>query len=314
MDREKKKEATKEKKRVALMSVFAAVILTGGKFVIGILTNSLGILSEALHSALDLVAAVITYFSVRVSDKPADKKHNYGHGKVENLSAFLETILLLITCAWIIYEATHRILSGKGLELDTTQTIFSFIIVITSIVIDAWRSRKLYKVAKKHKSQALEADALHFSTDIWSSAVVLLGLVCVKIYEWTHLPVFFYADSFAALIVAVIVLFVSYQLGKRAIDVLMDKAPQDTINIVVEILERYSEVKHFHSLGVRTAGADTFIKFNIHLEPDLSLKEVHELCDKIEKEINTLIPRSEVYIHAEPQNLSHVLTEGNNVL
>ena len=298
-----------EKKRVALISVFAAIFLTGSKLIIGIVTNSLGILSEALHSALDLVAAIITYFSVRVSDKPADREHNYGHGKIENLSALIETILLLVTCVWIIYEATHRIISGKGLELNTTQTIFSFIVVISSIVIDSWRSKKLYKVAKKHNSQALEADALHFSTDIWSSAVVLLGLICVKIYEWTHLQIFFYADSVAALIVAVIVLFVSYQLGRKAIDVLLDKSPNDAKEAVREILKAHPEVKKYHSFKARTAGADTFIKLNVHFDPDLSLRQVHEVCDKIELEIQSRVLRSEVYIHAEPDESKHLEAE-----
>jgi len=150
---------------------------------------------------------------------------------------------------------------------------------------------------------------LHFSTDIWSSGVVLLGLVCVKIYEWTHLSIFFYADSFAALGVAIIVLFVSYRLGKKAIDVLLDKAPQETIDKVQQTLSTFPEVKYFHSLKVRTAGADTFIKFNIHLDPDMNLKQVHELCDDIEKSLNNLIARSEVYIHAEPQDSCHLDNE-----
>jgi len=298
-----------EKKNVALTSVFAAIFLTGSKLIIGLLTSSLGILSEALHSGLDLVAAVITYFSVRVSDKPADRDHNYGHGKIENLSAFIETLLLLVTCVWIIYEAIHRIASGKGLELNSIQTTFSFLVVISSILIDIWRSRKLYKVAKKHNSQALEADALHFSTDVWSSVVVLIGLVCVKIYEWTHFPVFFYADSVAALVVAVIVLYVSYQLGKRAVDVLLDKSPQDVTRIVHETLKGFPEVLKHHGLKARTSGADTFIKFNVHFNPDLSLREVHEVCDKIEKEIKSRVLRSEVYIHAEPEEISHIESE-----
>jgi len=299
----------KEKKNVALTSVFAAIFLTGSKLIIGLLTTSLGILSEALHSGLDLVAAIITYFSVRVSDKPADKDHNYGHGKIENLSAFIETLLLLVTCFWIIYEAIHRITSGKGLELNSIQTIFSFIVVISSIIIDVWRSRKLYKVAKKHNSQALEADALHFSTDVWSSAVVLVGLICVKIYEWTHLQVFFYADSVAALVVALIVLYVSYQLGKKAVDVLLDKSPQDTTRIVHDTLKGFPEVLKYHGLKARTAGADTFIKFNVHFDPELSLREVHEVCDKIEMEIKMRVVRSEVYIHAEPDETSHIENE-----
>lgn len=293
----------KEKKRVALLSVMAAVFLTGSKLIIGVITGSLGILSEALHSGLDLVAAAITYFSVRVSDKPADKEHNYGHGKIENFSAFIETILLLITCVWIIYEAIERLISGRThIEVNT----WSYIIVVSSIIIDATRSRALYKVARKYNSQALEADALHFSTDIWSSSVVLLGLIGANFG-------FFFADPIAALFVALIVLSVSYRLGKRAVDVLLDKAPGGTINKVRGILVTYPEVRHFHSLKIRTAGADTFIKFNIHVDPDLSLRQVHELCDKIEKEMNNIIPRSEVYIHAEPQDSSHILNDENSL-
>ena len=279
-----------EKKRVALISVFAASFLTVSKLFIGILTGSLGILSEALHSGLDLVAAVITYFSVRISDKPADDDHHYGHGKIENLSALMETILLLITCTWIIYEAISRLISG---ETHIEVTYWSYIVVITSIIIDFNRSRMLSKVAKKHNSQALEADALHFSTDIWSSTVVFFGLICVN-FGW------YFADAIAALGVAIIVLFVSYRLGKKSIDVLLDKAPPDTIAIIENTLANYPEVKYFHNLKVRTSGADTFIKFNIHLEPDLSLRQVHKLCDEIEKELGILITRSEVNIHAEP--------------
>jgi cation diffusion facilitator family transporter len=293
----------KEKKRVALISVGAAIFLTGFKLVIGTLTGSLGILSEALHSGLDLVAAVITYFSVRISDKPADKEHNYGHGKIENLSALIETILLVITCVWIIYEAVSRLASGKT---HIEVTIWSYIVVISSILIDIRRSRALSKVAKKYNSQALEADALHFSTDIYSSAVVLLGLICANFG-------LFFADSVAALFVALIVLFVSYKLGKRAIEVLLDKAPQETIEKVENVLKTYNEVMLYHSLKIRTAGADTFIKFNIHLNPTSILKDVHGLCDKIEKDLNAEIPRSEVYIHAEPQDSFHVQSETEEI-
>ena len=168
------------------------------------------------------------------------------------------------------------------------------------------------KLQKKHNSQALEADALHFSTDVWSSAVVLVGLICVKIYEWTHLQVFFYADSVAALVVALIVLYVSYQLGKKAVDVLLDKSPQDTTRIVHDTLKGFPEVLKYHGLKARTAGADTFIKFNVHFDPELSLREVHEVCDKIEKEIKMRVVRSEVYIHAEPEETSHIENEEND--
>jgi len=290
----------KEKNRVAFISVLAAIFITGFKLVIGILTMSLGILSEALHSALDMVAAIITYFSVRVSDKPADDDHNYGHGKVENLSALIETLLLLVTCVWIIYEAIHRLVSGNThIEVNA----WSYVVVVTSIIIDFSRSRALSRVAKKYNSQALEADALHFSTDIWSSTVVLFGLVSYQFLGW------YAADSIAALLVAVIVLWVSYNLGKKSIDVLLDKSPKDTKIIVRKILKSYPEIKHYHSLKARTSGADTFIKFNVHFNPELSLREVHQVCDKIEAEIQSQVPRSEVYIHPEPDEIGHTENE-----
>ncbi|WP_321517489.1 cation diffusion facilitator family transporter [uncultured Bacteroides sp.] len=288
-----------EKKKVALLSVFAAIFLTGFKMIIGILTGSLGILSEALHSTLDLVAAVITYFSVSISDKPADREHNYGHGKIENFSALIETLLLIITSVWIVYEAIHRLLTGNThIEVN----MWSYVVVISAIIIDAKRSRALYKVAKKHNSQALEADALHFSTDIWSSAVVLFGLICANFG-------YYFADSVAALFVAVLVVSVSFKLGKKAIEVLLDTAPQDKVNMVEQKLLSIPEVKSFHGLKIRSAGADTFIKVNVHLDSELSLMKVHEICDKIEKEINNLINRSEVYIHAEPEHETHINSE-----
>jgi cation diffusion facilitator family transporter len=281
-----------EKSSVAGWSVFAAIFLTGFKFVIAILTGSLGLLSEALHSGLDLVAAVITYFSVMISDKPPDKEHNYGHGKIENFSALIETILLFVTCIWIIYEAFNRLITGKT-EIDVN--IWSYIVVITSIIIDVTRSRALHRVAKKYNSQALEADALHFSTDIWSSSVVLLGLVCANFGLYV-------ADPIAALGVALIVFFISYKLGKRSVDVLLDKAPSNTIMKIEQILKGFPEIQSFHDIKVRTAGADTFVKVNIHLQPNLGLEEAHYICDKVEIEIGKNIPRCEVSVHPEPEN------------
>jgi cation diffusion facilitator family transporter len=290
----------KEKNKVAFVSVLAAIFLTGFKLLVGFITGSLGILSEALHSGLDLVAAVITLFAVKISNKPSDSDHHYGHGKIENFSALLETILLLVTCVWIISEATSRISSGEGLTLNTTQTIFSFIVVITSIVIDVWRSRRLMKIAKKYKSQALEADAVHFSTDIWSSAVVLIGLVCVKIYEWTNLPFFFYADSVAALIVAVIVVYVCWKLGKKAIDTLLDKAPEKESNDIKNIIKSFPGVISYHDLKVRNSGHLLFVEATIHVEPTLSLVDAHNISELIEQDILKYDEYSKVSIHVEP--------------
>jgi cation diffusion facilitator family transporter len=291
----------KEKKRVAGISVIAAVFLTGFKLIVGLLTGSLGILSEALHSALDLVAAVITYFTVRVSDRPADKNHHFGHGKTENFSALVETLLLVITCIWIVYEAANRLISGNT---HIEVTVWSYIVVLTSIAIDITRSRALYKVARKYKSQALEADALHFSTDIWSSAVVLVGLLCANFGIYA-------ADSIAALGVALIVLTVSYRLGKRAINVLLDRSPLTLSDEISSIIKLIPEVLYFHDLKVRVAGADTFVNITIHVDPELKITEAHAISDRVEEILCKRIERCEVHIHYEPEELSKSNTKSS---
>src|ERR1700745_3966096 len=163
-----------EKRAVAGNSVLAAVAITALKIIVGVTTGSLGILSEAAHSLLDLIAAVITLFSVRVSDKPADAEHQYGHGKVENFSAFIETGLLLLTCVWIVWEAVRRLNGHHSVHIEPS--LAAFAVMFGSMMVDWWRSRKLQVIAERYDSQALEADALHFSTDIVSSGAVVLCL------------------------------------------------------------------------------------------------------------------------------------------
>ena len=289
-------KANKEKNRVAISSLLAAIFLTSFKLVVGILTGSLGILSEALHSALDFVAAAITWFAVRLSAKPADHDHHYGHGKIENLSALIETLLLLITCIWIIYEAISRLVTGNAIiEVN----IWSYIVVISSIIIDISRSKALYKVAKKHNSQALEADALHFSTDIWSSAVVLLGLICANFG-------IFIADSIAALMVALIVLYVSFKLGGRSINVLLDRVPEETYLKVKSILDGFHNIEHYHNLKVRTAGAEFFVELNIHVNSSFDIQQSHNIATSIENKIKKEIPHCHVHVHIEPEEEYHL--------
>ena len=283
-------DAQTEKNRVALGSMIAAVLLTTFKLLVGLLTGSLGILSEALHSALDLVAAAITWLAVRVSDKPADNYHHYGHGKIENLSALVETVLLFVTSFWIIYEASARLIAGHT-EIELSP--WAYVVVIGSIVIDFTRSRALMRVAKKYNSQALEADALHFSTDILSSAVVLLGLVAAQFGV-------FWADSVAALAVALIVLVVAYRLGQRAVNVLLDRAPLDTSRKICDYLNAHTVIKQFHSLRIRSAGADTFVDVTIHVEPSLTVVQAHEIANNLENDIRRIIERGSVVVHAEP--------------
>src|SRR5260370_30951403 len=207
---------------VAGNAVRAAVLSTAGKIVVGVTTGSLGILSEAAHSALDLIAATLTYFSVGVSDKPADADHQYGHGKVENFSAFVETGLLLLTCAWVVYEAILRLYFRR---FEVEPSLWAFAVMLISMAVDWWRSRALGRIATKYDSQALEADALHFSTDVWSAGVVVLGLALILLGRTYHLDWLRDADPIAALFVAGVIISVSWRLARRTIDALLDAAP-----------------------------------------------------------------------------------------
>ena len=289
--------AQKEKRAAALSSVIAAVGLTAFKLVVGILTNSLGILAEAAHSGLDLVAAAMTYFAVRVSDKPADKEHQFGHGKIENLSALFETLLLLATSAWIIYEAVDRL--SHPVEVDAS--IWAFLVMGTSIVIDFSRSRILSRAAKKYNSQALEADALHFSTDIWSSAVVILGLIGVTVaksfpnLEWLHK-----ADALAAMLVAVIVIYVSAELGWRTISALLDTAPKGLNEKIEKAATSAPGIVDAHAVRVRPSGAHWFIDLHVTMDGECSLNEAHAATEIIERNVQAMLTGADVTVHVEP--------------
>ena len=287
-----------EKRHAALTSVFAAVGLTGIKVVVGVLTGSLGILAEAAHSALDLVAAVVTLLAVRVSGKPADEDHLYGHGKVENLSALFETVLLLATCAWIVYEAVQR-LFFQHVTIDVS--VWAFLVMVVSIVVDVSRSRLLYKTARKYGSQALEADALHFRTDIWSSTVVIFGLVCVLVAQkLPRLASLEKADSLAALIVAAIVVYISVELGIRSIKPLLDTAPAGLRVQITQAVEAMPEVIDCHQVRVRSSGAHLFVDAHVSVDGKQSLEEAHRLTEEIEEVIRRIAPGADVTVHPEP--------------
>ena len=291
-------EAKTEKRFAALSSVVYAVFLTTFKLVVGLLTNSLGILAEAAHSGLDLVAAAATYFAVRAADKPADKEHPFGHGKIENLSALFEALLLLVTSAWIIYESILRLFFINAV---VEASIWSFIIMGISIAIDYTRSRRLYKAARKFKSQALEADALHFSTDIWSSSVVILGLIGLSIANSIHgLAWMNKADSVAALVVAVIVIYVSAQLGWRTVSSLLDTAPRGLAEKIEMIAARVPGVLDAHAIRIRPSGAHTFIDMHVTMDGSVTLKDAHSATEVIENAILKEISPADVTVHVEP--------------
>jgi len=290
--------AQHEKQKAALSSVLAAVGLTTMKIVVGVLTGSLGILAEAAHSGLDLVAALVTLFAMRVSSRPPDKEHLYGHGKVENLSALIETLLLLLTCGWIIYEAVQR-LFFESAELDIS--IWAFIVMGISIVVDVSRSRMLYRVARKHNSQALEADALHFSTDIWSSSVVLVGLLGVKIGQWVPALSFLQrADTVAALVVALIVIKVSVELGVRAVQALLDASLPEAAAQIDAAVEAVPGVVEAHGVRLRHSGPHVFADLHILVDGRGPLQESHAITEAVEAAVHQMVPDADVVVHAEP--------------
>src|SRR5271157_3266318 len=283
-----------EKRAVALNSIFAAVAITGLKVVVGITTGSLGILSEAAHSGLDLVAAAVTYFSVRVSDLPADANLQYGHGKVENFSAFIETGLLLATCVWIVYEATKR-LFFHSVEIEPSG--WAFLVMGISIAVDVWRSRRLKRVADKYNSQALLADALHFSTDIWSSAVVILGLILVLAGRTYSIPWLAKADPIAALIVACIVVYVSWRLARQTIDSLLDAAPKGVRAQIIEEVYRVNGVLEVDRVRIRKGGNRYFADVSVAMHRNVTFQKSEQVSHQVAERVRAVLPDADVVVN-----------------
>ena len=290
--------ANREKRIVAASSVVAAVFLVVVKLVVGISTNSLGILSEALHSGLDFVAAGITLWAVHMSAAPADREHTYGHGKFENLSALVETLLLLATCVWIIYEAVNRLFFAE--QVTVHATFWAFAVVVVSIVVDFFRWRTLDRVAKKYASQALEADALHFSTDILSSFVVLLGLVGVLLAERLNRPWLEKADALAALGVAAIVVWVGLRLGRRAVDDLLDRIPPGMQEAVRRAVASVEGVETIRRVRLRRSGPLYFADITLTVDCTARIENAHQLSEQAETATKTVLPDADVTVHIEP--------------
>jgi len=287
-----------EKRGVALNSVLAATAITALKLAVGVSTGSLGILSEAAHSGLDLIAAAITLFSVRVSDKPADADHQYGHGKVENFSAFLETGLLLLTCVWIVYEAVRR-LFFHHVEIEPSLT--AFLVMFASMAADAWRSRALKRVAIKYDSQALQADALHFSTDIWSSGVVVLGLLLVALGRRLEIGWLRNADPLAALFVAGVVVYVSWRLARQTIDALLDAAPAGARARILDEVGRVESVMEVDRVRIRRAGNRYFADLSVALRRNVTFERSGQVAEDVAAAVHRVLPDADVVVHSIPR-------------
>ncbi len=282
------------KERVALTSIAASAGLTVAKAAVGIATGSLAILSEAAHSLLDLAATMMTYFAVRISGKPADAEHHYGHGKVESVSALAETALLFLLSGIVTWEALQRLLGSHGQHVQATW--WAFLLMAISIVIDFFRARVLYRVAAETSSEALEADALHFGSDMWSSAAVLAGLGAVA-YGYA------FADSLAAIAVAVFICIAGWRLGRRTVDSLTDTAPAGLTAKMAADLARIPGIVEIERLRARQSGGQLFLDLVVAVSRTLPLDRVAALKDRIVQKVREDSPAAEVTVTTEPRAL-----------
>ena len=283
-----------DKERAALGSIAASAGLTAAKAIVGLLTGSLAILSEAGHSLLDLAATVLTYVAVRISGKPADAEHQYGHGKVESITALAETALLFLLAAVVLYEAAQRLIGERVYAVEATAAAFA--IIVASIVVDFFRARTLGRIAAATSSQALEADALHFRSDMWSSIAVLIGLAGVALG-------YSRADAAAALVVAIFICVAGWRLGRRTIDTLTDAAPAGVSERVAAIARRVPGIVAVERVRARPAGAVLFIELSVGVSRALPLERITAIKDGLTRAIRADLPEAEVTITTEPRAL-----------
>lgn len=290
------------KRSAALTSVLAASGVTLLKLLTGLLTGSLGMLSEAAHSGIDLIAAAITLLSVRVSDRPADEEHNYGHGKVENLSAVAEVVLMVSSCGFIGVEAVRRIVHHT--RLDLRWSIWPVLVLLLSIAVDFSRSRALRRTAVEYRSEALQADAVHFGTDIWASLAVLLGLLASFAGERFAIRQLEYADPIAALLVAAIILFVTFRLARETIDSLLDATPAEVraqlrYDLLREV-ESIPDVLRADRVRVRRSGSSYFVDLSLELPRNLTFQRSEQVTTAAAAAVERRLPGADVVVRTIP--------------
>jgi cation diffusion facilitator family transporter len=291
-------ESSALKRRVALKSMLAATCMTTLKLAAGLISGSLGVLSDAAHSGLDLAGAGITFFSVRVSDKPADEDHTYGHGKVENLSSFFEAGLMAVSCVWIIWAAVHRILQNT---FELRYSVWPVAVLLTSIAVDFWRSRELRRVAEQTGSPALATDAFHFASDIWASLAVLLGLLATWVGVAFRIDWLRYADPVAAIFVSLMILRITTHLTKETIGALMDQIPAETRFRVIQEAERVPGVLGVEQARVRRSGPKYFADLTIALPRSFTFEHTSELVGAATDAVHRALPTADVVIHTVPR-------------
>jgi cation diffusion facilitator family transporter len=286
------------KRRVALRSMLAAACMTGLKLAAGVISGSLGVLSDAAHSALDLAGSAITFFSVRVSDKPADEDHTYGHGKVENISSFFEAGLMALSCAWIIWEAIQRI---RHNTYELRYSAWPVLVLLASIAVDYWRSRALRRAAEQTGSPALATDAFHFASDIWASAAVLAGLLATWAGTAYHVDWLRYADPVAAIAVSIMILRITTQLTQETVGVLMDQIPAETRMQVIREAEKVPGVLAVEQARVRRSGPNYFADLTLALPRRYTFEHTDELVRAATDAVHHVLPKADVVIHTVPR-------------
>ena len=271
--------------RISIISNTSLVII---KFIAGFISGSVSVISEAIHSMMDLLAAVIAYFAVKISDTPADEDHPYGHGKFENVSGVIEALLIFIAAVWIIYEAVIKLMHRDPME----KAGIGLIVMLISAITNFFVSRHLYKVAMKTESIALEADALHLKTDIYTSLGVSVGLFLIMI---TGIQII---DPIVAIMVAMLIMREAYELLNRAYKPLLDTSisPKELREVEKCILESNYR---YHDLKSRQSGNQRFVEFHLEMQGDVPLKVVHKKCDEIEEVIKSRVANININIHVE---------------
>src|SRR5947209_648339 len=291
----------KQKRSAAIFSVTAAAVVTVLKLVAGLLTGSLGMLSEAAHSGIDLLASFITLLSVQAADRPADEEHNYGHGKIESLSAFAEIAIMLVSCAGLVFEAVRRMLYHA--KLDLMFSVWPFAVLVLSMVVDFARSRTLSRIAKQHRSEALAADAAHFATDLWASAAVLIGLAATFAGHRYRIPALEYGDPVAALVVSAVILSVTWRMTRTTIDNLIDAAPVEQSEARQQMrreLQAIPGVLSVDRVRTRRSGANYFADVTLGLPRNLTFQRSEQLTTAATDAVRRYLPDADVVVHSVP--------------
>jgi len=292
-------QASAEKRWAALVSVAAACAMTLLKAVVGFLTGSLGVLSDAAHSALDLVGAAMTFVSVQVSDRPADWNHPYGHAKFENISAFVETGLMAASALWFSGEAISRMFFHP---VELRYSLWPFGVLGLSMGVDLWRSSQLRRVAERYQSAALEADALHFASDIWTSVAVVVGLGASWLGDVQHIAWLRYADPAAALVVSAMILLFGWRLAWRAVGALTDAVSPELHTRMVQAVERTDGVLSVDQARLRRSGNHYFADLTLSLSRQLTFQSTEELAEKATAAVHRVLPDADVVIHTVPRS------------